>query len=197
MEAVALQLPPTKRWSENGRLVAQALRVLRESFGDLDMKSKRRAVILAGHSFGGSAVTIAAAAKRETVNGLILLDPAWYEDPVLRKAAPSVRAPTMILGADETIFRARGRGRFYAQLAGKNRELSVRGATHDDAQSPSMYALGAYGIDPFTSPVRQARFTAGLTAAALSVAATGKFDWAYQFLRTRSQGTMILPRRRG
>jgi hypothetical protein len=58
-------------------------------------------------------------------------------------------------------------------------EFSIRDAGHDDAQYPSEAALRNNGIDPGVSEPAQITFTAALTAAAISLAATGSLDYAW------------------
>src|SRR4030095_11638447 len=59
-------------------------------------------------------------------------------------------------------------------------EISIRNASHEDAQYPSEYALQAFGIDPYTTEELQITFASALTAAAFSLSSTGKFDYAWQ-----------------
>jgi dienelactone hydrolase len=174
--AVALEVPNRDQWVLNGILVKRFVKAVTRAPGILAADVDARRVVLIGHSFGGSAVTIAAALGAP-VQGLVLLDPAVVSPTVVR-LMPRVKVPVMLLGADKTVFRSRRRAMFFRELGGPMLEVSVVGATHDDAQNPSMYALTTYGVDPFTSPDRQALFQAALTAGAFSLAATGALDYA-------------------
>ena len=180
MYVVAVQLPNTDQWVANGRLVGRLVRKLRASPRLVGDDVDTDALILAGHSFGGSAVTLAAGAGA-AVRGLILLDPAVVADAVI-PSMRRVRQPVMLLGADRAVFRSRKRRAFGKNVAGEFGEVSVTGATHDDAQEPSMFALSALGVDPYTSPEHQRLFTAAIAATAFSLGATGKLDYAWTAL---------------
>lgn len=185
MHAVALQLPNTDRWLANGRTIRRFIAAVRTSKRVLAGPIDRRNIVLVGHSFGGSAVTMAAATKgprTPDIRGLILLDPAVVS-PEVERAMAAVKVPVLLIGADPQVFRARRRSLFFQKLAGQVTELTVAGATHDDAQNPSMYSIGALGFDPFTSRTRQQTFTAALTLGAFSLAATGGLDYTWDATR--------------
>lgn len=187
MHALVLQLPARGRWLENGRTIRALVELLQRRSRILGGTIDPRAVVLAGHSFGGSAIAVAAGLGAP-VRGLVLLDPAVVDDAVGGYLS-RVRQPVMVLGADRQIYRSRKRPLFFRESAGTAAEISVRGATHDDAQSPSMYSLTAFGFDPFTSRQRQQTFTAALAATAFSLAATGSLDWVWPaFRRAESEG---------
>jgi hypothetical protein len=62
------------------------------------------------------------------------------------------------------------------------REISVRGATHNDAQYPGDNTLiwGPFNLS--TSEERQEAFLQALVGSALSLAATGNTDWVWRGL---------------
>jgi hypothetical protein len=67
-------------------------------------------------------------------------------------------------------------------------EVSVRGAMHEDAE----FALAPSGDD---SEGPRTTFLAALTCAALSLAATGRFDYAWAgFRRAVERGELIQPK---
>ena len=175
IHALALDVPNRNQWLANSVLVKELVDSIVKSPEKLGGHIDPHQIILAGHSFGGSAVTLAAS-RGAPVLGLILLDPAVF-GPEVEVAMKRVKQPVLLLGADRDIFKSRKRPQFYQSLKGEVLELSVTGATHDDAQLPSMYALTTYGIDPYTSPKRQSLFAKALVAGAFSLAATGGLDY--------------------
>ena len=126
-------------------------------------------IILIGHSFGGTSVAIALAEGAPAAGG-ILLDPAAVGSDLpayLRK----VRRPVMVLGADEQVSVARNRDYFFRYVNAGIGEVSIRGASHEDAQYPSPAGT--------TSEDMQVSFASALTVASISLAATGQFDYAW------------------
>jgi hypothetical protein len=91
-----------------------------------------------------------------------------------------VKQPVIIVGADYQVSWARSREDFFNCIPAQVAEFSIRNAGHDDGQYPSDTALQNGGIDPGVSEEAQITFTAALTAAALSLAATGSVDYAWQ-----------------
>ena len=142
--------------------------LLSEVVGDLTKKTKwlghafdKKRIFVVGHSFGGSAATIAASMQSK-ISGLILLDPAVVHSKVLKKMR-DVKVPVFLLGADKNRYKAKKRDYFYKGLGGKFLELSISGSTHNDAQYPSMTQIFALGFDPAVSGIYQERFlTLGL-----------------------------------
>ncbi|HNA62973.1 MAG TPA: alpha/beta fold hydrolase, partial [Rhabdochlamydiaceae bacterium] len=114
-------------------------------------------IILIGHSFGGSAVALAAS-YGAPVAGIILLDPAIVHENV-KKRLRKVNVPIFLVGADKKVFLARERSAFRKFTSDEFCEISIIGATHDDAQDPSMYAQNTFGgFDPYTHPEKRALF---------------------------------------
>ncbi len=154
---IALQFKNSGQWYQNGRLLARTIPKLKNGVKIGNQRIKSNDIILVGHSFGGYASAIAAGTYPQ-VKGVILLDPAMFD-----KRGPAyltkISAPTIIIGADKKVFRSRKRDQFFQKISDKKIELSVAGATHDDAQNPSMFAISSYGVDPFTSGENQGLIT--------------------------------------
>lgn len=177
LHSLAVQLPKTGPWTANGRLLARLVHLVRRSPDLLARRVDAQRIILVGHSFGASAITVAMA-EGAPVIGAILLDPA-SDDRSLPKFLRRVDKPVLVLGADEEVASARYRDRFFEYLRDV-RELSVRDATHEDAQYPSEFALRHFGFDPDVTESIQLTFVSAIIAGARSLAATGRFDEAWQ-----------------
>ena len=164
---IALQFKNSGQWYQNGRLLARAIPKLKAGVKIGDQKIRSSNIILVGHSFGGYASAVAAGTYQQ-VKGVILLDPAMFD-----KRGPSflakITAPTIIIGADKKVFKSRKRDQFFQKINDKKIELSVAGATHDDAQNPSMFAISSYGIDPYTSGENQELITNLIVDGALAL----------------------------
>jgi dienelactone hydrolase len=195
MHALVVQMVNRDQWLKNGELLAKVISKIHENSELLSQRIDRGNIILVGHSFGGSAVSIAAA-KGAPVRGIILLDPAIVSSAI-KDQLQKIRVPAILLGADRSVFRSRQRRLFYRVIGGEMAEISIAGATHDDAQYPSMFALTGYGIDPFTSRAKQSLFAAALTTSAFSLTATGGIDFAWEaFEELMQTGTIKNPKRR-
>jgi pimeloyl-ACP methyl ester carboxylesterase len=177
MHSLSVQLPKRGPWDANGRALARIVRLIQRSPQVIDSRIDTGRIILVGHSFGASAVALAMA-EGAPVTGAILLDPAAIgrELPAyLRK----VQGPVLVLGADDDIATTRNRDYFFEYIR-KSAELSIRDASHEDAQFPSETALQNVGMDPDTTEELQLTFAAAITSAALSLASTGTFEQAWQ-----------------
>jgi len=86
----------------------------------------------------------------------------------------------MLLGADQEVFQSRRRGYFFKYIPKRMAEISIRGATHDDAQYPSRRSLQYFGFDPFTSVDKQEKFKAAITTTAFSLGANGNLHYAWK-----------------
>jgi pimeloyl-ACP methyl ester carboxylesterase len=177
MHCVSLQLPAQGPWVRNGRTLTRVVRMIHRSPDVISSRINRDKIILVGHSFGASAVSIALA-EGAPATGAILLDPAAVGRELpqfLRK----VDKPVMVLGADDELSAARNRNYFFEYVRGRAAEVSIKDATHEDAQYPSEYALRNFGFDPYTSDEGQIRFVSALAAAAISLSTSGSFEYAW------------------
>lgn len=177
MHCVSLQLPSQGPWLRNGRTLTRIIRMIHRSPEAVASGIDRNRIILVGHSFGASAVSIALG-EGAPVAGAILLDPAAVGRELpqfLRK----VDKPVMVLGADDELAYARNRDFFYDYVRGRIAELSIKDATHEDAQFPSEFALRNFGSDPYTTEEAQMSFTSALAAAAISLSTSGNFEYAW------------------
>ncbi len=180
MHTMLLQLPNQGQWLENGAAIKRLVDMLHAWPALINNRVDLHRIILAGHSFGGSAVSLAAAYGAR-VQGIVLLDPAVYDQQVethLRKN----KKPIILIGADPSVFKSKRRQNFRRNTAGPIAEVSVRGATHNDAQYPDRASWAHLVLDPFTSEAKQQIFLAALTTSALSLAGTGKIDHAWNVL---------------
>ncbi len=185
LAAVTVQLRNEDHWIENGKILNRLVRLLYTWPEKIPGRFDGKNIILVGHSFGGTAVSIAAG-MTAPLRGLILLDPAVYSSEVtnyLRR----IRVPVLILGADRRVFRSKRRDHFFRTLERDVAEISLVGATHDDAQYPSRMELQAFGIDFITSQEHQERFAASILAASLSLTKTGKWDGALRGFQTANK----------
>ena len=107
---LVLDLPNQKRWIENGRSIGELTMLIDRYPAIVDRKIKHKGIFLIGHSFGGSAISIAAG-RGAPVRGIILLDPAIVANSV-KKYLRKIESPAVILGADRRVFRSRKRATF-------------------------------------------------------------------------------------
>lgn len=171
---VILELPNRNEWIENGRKIYDLALFLRKWPKFLGDNVDAEKIILVGHSFGGSAVTLAASQGAPNI-GLILLDPAVVH-PSVAKAMEQVQTPGVLLGSDLRVFVARGRSLFKKKWGSEFAEISIKGATHDDAQGPSMFSSYTLGVDPFTDDIQRGLFKASIVSAAISIANSGNLE---------------------
>ena len=174
MHCLALQLPNNGPWVSNGKTLAKIVNFIYRSPEIIDSRIDVNKIILVGHSFGGSAVAIALAEGAPAAGG-ILLDPAAVGKD-LPEFLKQINTPVMLLGADEHVSSARNRDYFYRFIRSGIAEVSIKDATHEDAQYPSEFALQ---LRSDTTEELQVTFVSALTSAAFSLSATGKFDYAW------------------
>jgi pimeloyl-ACP methyl ester carboxylesterase len=174
MHSLALQLPNNGPWVGNGRTLARIVNFIYRRPEIIDSRIDVNRIILVGHSFGGSSVAIALAEGAPAAGG-ILLDPAGV-GKVLPNFLRQINKPVMLLGADEKISSTRDRGYFYRYIRSGIAEVSIRDATHEDAQYPAELPLQLFAS---TTEELQITFVSALTSAAFSLAYTGKFDYAW------------------
>jgi len=181
MHAIAVQLPKRGPWNTNGRTVERIVRLIARSSAVVDPRVDATKIILVGHSFGATAVAVALASGAPAAGG-ILLDPAAIGRD-LPQYLRRIAKPVLVLGADDELAPTRNRDYFYEYVRHDIAELSIRDATHEDAQFPSQTAVENHGIDPDVTEEAQLTFTAAMTAAALSLASTNSFDQAWTTYR--------------
>ena len=169
MHCLILQLSKTGPWTSNGKTLAKVVELLHRRPETIDSRIDVKKIILVGHSFGGSSVMIALA-EGAPATGAILLDPAAVGRD-LPAYLTKINTPVMLLGADENVSETRNRSYFYRYVRSGIAEVSIKDATHEDAQYPSDFAQ--------TTEELQITFVSALTAAALSLASTGKLDYAW------------------
>jgi len=174
MHSLALQLPNNGPWVGNGRTLAKIVSYIYRRPEIIDSRIDVNRIILVGHSFGGSSVAIALAEGARAAGG-ILLDPAGV-GKVLPNFLRRINKPVMLLGADEKVSSTRDRGYFYRYIRSGIAEVSIRDATHEDAQYPAELPLQLFES---TTEELQITFVSALTSAAFSLAHTGKFDYAW------------------
>lgn len=187
VHALAVQLPNQGQWGENARILGRIARAIRAGTLPIDQRIDTGRIILAGHSYGAAAVSIALGEGAPAIGGL-LLDPA-----AIRKDLPQflgkIQTPVMILGADEQMTRTNNREYFYFYIRRGVSEISVKDATHEDAQFPSDASS--------TTEALQITFASALAAAALSMHMTGNFDYAWSsFEPDVRSGKLLRPRRK-
>lgn len=169
MHCLALQLPNKGPWVGNGKTLAKIVNFIYRWPEIVDSRIDVNKIILVGHSFGGSAVAVALAEGAPAAGG-ILLDPA-----ALGRDLPAflrrINTPVMLLGADEHVSSTRNRDYFYRFIRSGIAEVSIKDATHEDAQYPSEFGL--------TTEELQVTFVSAITSAAFSLSSTGTFDYAW------------------
>jgi hypothetical protein len=164
--AITIQSKNEYNWINNGRRLHYLVNLISKSPGIISPNIDQTNIILAGHSFGGSAVTVAASLNKK-VKGVILLDPAVVSNSVYSHQK-NVESPTILLGADEKVFLSRRRPSFMANIPSLIHEVSVKGATHNAAQNPTI-TEHIWGFDPTTSKRNIFTFTHLITASAFAL----------------------------
>lgn len=195
MNAMVVQQPNEKRWLRNGKVLQRLVNLLNMWPNLLNNSFDRNNIILVGHSFGGSAIAIAAAGN-DAVKGVVFLDPAMVNAKV-KKAVSELDVPAVILGADMQVFESRRRKLFYSLKEDNIVELSVKNATHNDAQYPDSFTFSKLFGANWTSAERQERFAAAITASAFSIAATGGTDFMWNAVQPAlKRGNFIKAKRK-
>jgi pimeloyl-ACP methyl ester carboxylesterase len=195
MHGMALQLPNQGPWITNGKTLASLVKAIHRMPQIVSDRIDPDRIILVGHSFGATAVSAALGEGAPALGG-VLLDPAGIgrELPGLLKR---VRVPVLVIGADEDIWPTRNRAYFFRFIPGNVGEISIRDAVHEDAQYPSERTLRAFEEKPIDNEEAQITFVSAMTAAAFSLAATGKIDYAWSsFNEGVKKGVFFNPRRK-
>jgi pimeloyl-ACP methyl ester carboxylesterase len=175
IHTLIVNLPNQGPWVDNGRTLARIAAAIRRRPDLVDKRIDLNRIILAGHSFGGAAVAVALAEGAPVVGG-ILLDPA-VPGKEFPRFLRQVSKPVMMIGADEYFSPVANRGDFFLHIRTGIAEISITDAHHDDGQ----FALDAPEDPESTSTEEhQVTFVSALTSAALSLAWTGNFDYAWR-----------------
>lgn len=182
---VNVESPNRDEWLENGRRLKRIADMIYDFPRMLGENADARRIIMAGHSFGGSA-TILAIADGAPAIGAVLLDPAVVHPDVVAAMKKS-DVPVALLGSDQRVFTARGRNRFLKNISGEMLEISVPQSTHDDAQGPSVFSQAALGVDPFTSDNNQALFRSMFTVAVMGMSSSGTLDFSMKVFSKASK----------
>jgi pimeloyl-ACP methyl ester carboxylesterase len=173
IHTLIVNLPNQGPWVDNGRTLARIVAATRRRPDLVDKRIDLNRIILAGHSFGGAAVVIALAEDAPVVGG-ILLDPA-VPGKEFPKFLSRVSKPVMLIGADERLSPVRDRSDFFFHIRRGIAEISITDASHEDAEFPL-----EPGSESSATEELQITFVSALTAAALSLAWTGKLDYAWK-----------------
>lgn len=174
---LAVEVPNRNQWLQNGKTIGQLVDLIHGYPNLISPRLDIDKIILIGHSFGGSAVTIAAG-RGAPVAGLILLDPAVVHQKV-KKYMQKIAVPVILLGADPTVFASRKRKLFYKNILGPMSEVTVTGATHNDAQFPSINTV-KWGFDLRTTKNFQEIFLQSIIASAFSISSSADVDYAWK-----------------
>lgn len=178
IHSLAVTLPNNGPWVANGRTLARIVTFIRRRPEMIDSRIDVDKIILVGHSFGGAAVAVALAEGAPAAGG-ILLDPAGIGKD-LPKFLRKINKPVMLLGADERVSPIRERDYFYIYIRSGIAEVSIRDASHEDAQFPLEPAPQEPGTDSAATEELQITFVSALTSAAFSLGHTGTLDYAWR-----------------
>ena len=192
MHGMALDLPKRGPWIANGRTLAKLVNAIHRK--PLESRIDTDKIILAGHSFGATAVAAALGEGAPALGG-VLLDPAGIGRG-LSQLLRRITVPVMVIGADEEIRLTRNRGQFYRFIPAKIGEISIRDTVHEDAQYPNEHTLRAFEDDPDDTEEAQIAFVSALTASAFALAATGGIDYAWNSFEEAFKSGMFFNARR-
>lgn len=177
MHGLAVDLPKRGPWITNGRTLAKLVEAIHRTPQLVDDRIDADKLVLAGHSFGATAVATALGEGAPVLGG-VLLDPAGIGRQ-LPQLLRRITVPVMVIGADEDIWPTRNRGQFYRFIPGAVGEISIRDTVHQDAQYPNQYRLRAFQDQPDDTEEAQIAFVSALTSSAFGLAATGGIDYAW------------------
>ena len=195
MHAMIVSLPNKGRWMQNGKVLSKMVRLLHAWPELLEHSFDKNNIIVAGHSFGGSALAMAAG-SRAPLKGAIFLDPALVDNKV-KKYISKIEVPSVVIGADKKVFRARQRKAFYKNLKSDVVEISIKDSTHNDAQNPSLFSFPQMiGLEHGTSKEKQRKFTAAIIASAFSLASTGGNAYAWSAFQPAIKSGDIIQQKR-
>ncbi len=195
MHSLALSLPNHGPWTTNGNALLRVVNLLHTRPEILDNRIDPARIIVAGHSFGASALAVALGKDAPALGG-IMLDPAGVGrniPPYLRK----MRAPVVVIASDDRITMTRNRGYFFTNIPANVVRVSITNASHEDAQFPLEPAAQTAESDTAPLEVLQMTYVSALTSAALSLGLTGKLDYAWEsFAEGVKSGRLFDPLRK-
>ena len=191
---LTVEQPNVKRWITNGKVLGSLTKLIYSWPQLLNNNFDRDNIVLVGHSFGGSAASIAAGSGAP-VKGIILLDPALVSKkviPFLRK----IKSDVVLLGADRKVFKSRRRNKFYRNIKKNMIEVSIKDSTHNDAQYPNLFSLKqTLGLEHATNIERQNTFTSAIITAAFSMTKGNSLSFFYKEMKKkRLEGTLSFMR---
>lgn len=169
---------PEHQWLENGRRLSRFVELLFNNPQLINEQFHPHKIILIGHSFGGSAVSIASERLPHKVRGTILLDPAVYA-PAVKNILPRIRQRSILIGADPKRFISKKRSTFSRHVP-QLIEWTILGSTHNDAQFPTQ-RQSSWGFDWTIDEAKQKTFLASMTLAVLHLS----YDFTTQDLTKR------------
>jgi pimeloyl-ACP methyl ester carboxylesterase len=194
MHGLALDLPNRGPWIANGRILAKLVDTIHRTPQLVDGRIDADKIILAGHSFGATAVAAALGDGAPALGG-VLLDPTAIGRG-LSQLLKRIAVPVMVIGADEDIRPARNRGQFYRFIPGGVGEISIRDTVHEDAQYPNQHTMRTFEDDPDETEEAQIAFVSALTASAFGLAATGNIDYGWNSFETAFENGVFFNARR-
>ena len=194
MHGLVLDLPNRGPWIAHGSTLARLVDAIHRMPKLVDGRIDADKIILAGHSFGATAVAAALGGGARALGG-VLLDPAGIGRQ-LRQLLKRITVPVMVIGADEDIWPTRNRGQFYRFIPSAIGEISIRDTVHADAQYPDERTLRAFQDEPDDTEEAQIAFVSALTASAFGLAATGSIDYAWNSFEDALKSGMFFNGRR-
>jgi len=194
MHSLSLQLPNNGPWVTNGHTLARMVKSIHDRPEIIDRRIDPQRIVLAGHSFGGTSVAVALAQGAPAVGG-ILLDPAGVSR-TLPDHLGKIRVPVMVVSSDARVSVARNRDDFYDYMQGDVAEISISGASHEDAQFPLETAMPEAGTHTSARDDAQLSFVGALASAAFSLGFTGALDYAWSSFDAALRSGILLDARR-
>jgi len=194
INGMAIDLPNRGPWIGNGRTLARLVDVIHRTPQIVDSHVDADKIILAGHSFGATAVSAALGEGAPALGG-VLLDPAGIGRE-LSQLLRRITVPVMIIGADEDIRPTRNRGQFFRFIPADVGEISIRDTVHEDAEYPNEHTLRAFHETPEETEEAQITFVSALTASAFSLVAARGIDYAWNSFENGLKTGMFFNARR-
>lgn len=195
MHSIVLRLSNKGPWIANGEMLGRLVKFIRERPDVIDQRIDPERIILAGHSFGGSSVSVALAAGAPAA-GAVLLDPAGVSR-TMPGYLKRVRQPVMVIGADSRLTTTRDRNDFFTFIPANVADVSIVDAQHEDAQFRIEAAESRSENGESPSERHQMTFASALTASAFSLGFTGTLDYAWtSFNAALRSGTLFDAKRK-